>query len=104
VAKAQAAAAAARSAARSRHIRLVARRILEGTANPDSKGLLLHGREYQPSVRSDFDPLVLDGLIRLARLAGTVADALRECPDAKVRRSAAVVAARAHPIRAAFDD
>jgi hypothetical protein len=66
--------------------------------------LLLHGREYQPSVRSDFDPLVLDGLIRLARLAGTVADALRECPDAQVRRSAAVVAARAHPIRAAFDD
>ena len=48
--------------------------------------------------------MVLDGLLRLARLAGTVADALRDCPDASVRRSAAVLAARAHPLRATFDD
>jgi hypothetical protein len=81
-----------------------AQRILDGTANPDGVGLLLRGLEYQPSLREDFDPLVVDALIRLARLAGTVADALRECPDARARHSAAVLAARAHPIRAAFDD
>jgi hypothetical protein len=65
---------------------------------------LLRGREYQPAARADFDLIVLDALMRIARLAGTVADALRECPDSSVRRSAAVVAARAHPLRAAFDD
>jgi len=65
---------------------------------------LLRGLEYDPLARADFDPLVLDALIRLARLAGTVADALRDCPDADVRRSAAVLAARAHCLRAAFDD
>ena len=104
MAEAPAAAAAAHSAARVRHIRLVARRVLEGTTNPDGAGLLLKGREYQPSFRADFDPLVLEGLLRLARLAGTVADALRDCPDPQVRRSAAVLAARAHPLLAAFDD
>ena len=66
--------------------------------------MLLRGREYQPSFRSDFEPVVLDGLLRLARLAGTVADALRDCPEASVRRSAAMLAARAHPLRATFDD
>jgi hypothetical protein len=55
-------------------------------------------------MRGDFDPLVLDALIRLAHLAGVAADTVRECPDAGVRRSAAVLAARAHPIRTAFDD
>jgi hypothetical protein len=89
---------------RRRQIEGVAQAVLHGTANPDGAGLLLRGQEYQPAPRGDFDPLVLDGLVRLARLAGTVADALRECPDASVRRSAAVLAARAHPIRAAFDD
>ena len=54
--------------------------------------------------RTDLDPLVVAVLIRLARLAGTVADTLAECPDARVRRSTALLAARAHPIRAAFDD
>jgi hypothetical protein len=53
--------------------------------------------------RADVEPLVLDALSRLARLAGTVADTLRDCPDVRVRRSAAVLAARAHPIRVAFD-
>jgi len=78
--------------------------VLNGTANPEGAGLLLRGREYQPALREELDSQLLDGLIRLARLAGTVADALGECPDAQVRRSAAVLAARAHPIRAAFDD
>ncbi len=66
--------------------------------------MLLRGREYQPFSRTDFDPLVLEGMLRLARLADSVADRLRDCPDPKVRRSAAIVAARAHPLLAAFDD
>ncbi len=103
VAKASAAAAAAPDPQRLR-IQRVARQILHGTANPDGVGLLVRGREYQPATRADFDPLVLDALIRTARLAGKVADLLRDCPDARVRRSAAVMAARAYPIRAAFDD
>jgi hypothetical protein len=64
----------------------------------------VRGQEYQPLLREDFDPRVLDGLLRLARLAATVADGLRECPDGSVRRSAAVLAARAHPLLAAFDE
>jgi hypothetical protein len=78
--------------------------VLQGTANPDGRGLLLRGREYEPVLRSDLDPFVVGVLVRLARLAGSVADALRECPDPAVRRSAAILAARAHPLRAAFDD
>jgi hypothetical protein len=95
--------AAARSTSAG-HIRLVAGRVLDGTANPEGTGLLLRGREFQPALRADFDSQVLAGLMRLARLAGTVADVLSECPDATARRSAAVLAARAHPLRAAFDD
>jgi hypothetical protein len=44
------------------------------------------------------------GVLRLARLASEVAETLRDCRDARVRRSAAVLAARAHPLRVAFDD
>jgi hypothetical protein len=55
-------------------------------------------------LREDIDPQVVDAVVRLARLAGEVAETLRECPDPLVRRSAAVLAARAHPIRVAFDD
>jgi hypothetical protein len=78
--------------------------VLAGTANPDGPGLLLRGHEYQPLPRQELDLLVVGALVRLARLAGSAADALRECPDPAVRRSAAILAARAHPIRAAFDD
>ena len=77
--------------------------MLDGTANPDGPGLLVRGREYQPLLRQALDPFVVDAVIRLARLAGSVADALRDCPDPAVRRSAAILAARAHPLRAAFD-
>jgi hypothetical protein len=85
-------------------VRREAARILDGTANPDGEGLLVRGREYQPMTRREFEPLVLESLVRLARLAGRVADVLRDCPDAQVRRSAAILAARAHPLRVAFDD
>jgi hypothetical protein len=46
---------------------------------------------------------VVNGLVRLARLAESVSHVLREHPDAEVRRSAAVLAARAHPLLAALD-
>jgi hypothetical protein len=64
----------------------------------------VRGQEFRPVFREDFEPRVIDGVLRLARLAGEVAEALRDCPDPLVRRSVAVLAARAHPIRVAFDD
>ena len=78
--------------------------MLDGTANPDGPGLLVRGDEYQPLLRQDLEPFVVGALIRMARLAGSAADALRDCPDPDVRRSAAILAARAHPVRVAFDD
>jgi len=45
----------------------------------------------------------VNGLLRLARLAQSISQVLREHPDAGVRRSAAVLAARAHPLLAALD-
>jgi hypothetical protein len=45
----------------------------------------------------------VDAVVRLAHLAESLAELLRDCPDASVRRSAAVLAARAHPVRAALD-
>jgi len=99
VAKASAAAAAAAR----RRIQRIATRVLRGTANPDGAGLIERGREYQPLLVEDLDPLIIGALIRMARLAGSAADALRECPDPAVRRSVAVLAARAHPILVAFD-
>jgi hypothetical protein len=78
--------------------------VLDGAANPDGPGLLVRGHEYQPLLRQDLDALIVSALIRMARLAGSAADVLRECPDPAVRRSAAILAARAHPIRVAFDD
>jgi hypothetical protein len=110
---------AAEAAAARRRIERVAARVQQGTANSDGPGLLERGREYQPVLREDFDragrstsalaaaeldAFGLAAVIRMARLAGSVADALRECPDRAVRRSAAVLAARAHPVRVAFDD
>lgn len=78
--------------------------MLNGTANPAGLGLLERGHEYQPLLRQDLDPSVVAALIRMARLAVSVAEALCECPDPGVRRSAAVLAARAHPVLAAFDE
>jgi hypothetical protein len=44
------------------------------------------------------------GVLRLCRLASAAADALADCPNGAVRRSAAVLAARAHPLRVGLDD
>jgi hypothetical protein len=61
---------------------------------------LRRGLEYQPVTRADLEPRLVESLIRLARLADSVAESLREHPDSAVRRSAAILAARAHPVRA----
>ena len=84
-------------------MRRQAQRIWSATANPDGPGLLERGLEYEPRDAKAFEPVVVAGLVRLARLAETVGDTLREYPDADVRRSAAILAARAHPVLAAFD-
>jgi hypothetical protein len=101
---AKASAAVAAEAVARKRFRQLAAQLLDGTANADGAGLLVRGQEYQPQLRQDFDPLVVGLLLRMARLAATAADALRDCPDPEVRRSAAVLAARAHPLRAAFND
>jgi hypothetical protein len=85
-------------------VRRTAARVLDGTANPDGPGLLVRGLEYQPLLRQDFDPNVIEPLLRLAHLAETVAEHVRDCPDPAVRRSVAVLSARAHPLVAAFDE
>ena len=96
--------AKASAAAAARALRREAAQLWEGTANPDGPGFLKRGQEFRPVFRHDFEPRVVDAMVRLARLAGEVAETLRDCPDPLVRRSAAVLAARAHPIRVAFDD
>jgi hypothetical protein len=80
-----------------------ARRIWSATANPDGPGLLERGRDFQPTDVHELDAVVVDALLRVARLAESVAETVRDCPDPSVRRSAAVLAARAHPIRVALD-
>jgi hypothetical protein len=65
--------------------------------------VLEYGREYTPTRGTAFDQDVTRALVRLARLAEDVSRVLRDHPDPLVRRSAAVLAARAHPIRAALD-
>jgi hypothetical protein len=86
-----------------RRIERIAASVWEGTANFDGAGMLMRGREYQPVLREDLEARVVEPLIRLARLGDSVAAGLSECPDPAVRRSAAVLAARAHPVLVAFD-
>jgi hypothetical protein len=80
------------------------RRILDGTADPDGRGLLLRGLEFAPRARCDFDPRLIEDLLRLSRLAESLGSSLASHPDPLVRRSAALLGARAHPLCAAFDD
>ena len=74
------------------------------TAAADGPGLLLRGLEGQPVRRDELDPLIASSLVRLTRLAAHVADRLRHHPDLHVRRTAALLAARGHPLLAALDD
>jgi hypothetical protein len=94
---------AAAAVAKASAARRVARRLWSATANPDGRGWFERGREYQPTPVDNFDPVIVDAIARLARLADSVSETLRDHPDAQVRRSAALLAARAHPILAALD-
>ncbi|MBV9596066.1 MAG: hypothetical protein JOZ87_04340 [Chloroflexi bacterium] len=89
--------------ARASAARAAARRLWSATANPDGRGWLERGREYTPTRVDEFDPVVLEAIGRLARLADSVSETLREHPEVEVRRSAAILAARAHPIVAVLD-
>jgi hypothetical protein len=89
--------------ARASAARRAASRLWSATANPDGRGWLERGREYHATPLRAFDPTVVDAIGRLARLADSVSQTLREHPDVEVRRSAAILAARAHPILAALD-
>jgi hypothetical protein len=64
---------------------------------------LERGCEFQATRREDFDPGVIEAVVRLARLAASLGEVLGDCPDARVRRSAAILAARAHPVQGALD-
>jgi hypothetical protein len=56
-----------------------------------------------PTPVEEFDPVVVQAIGRLARLADSASQTLRDHPDLEVRRSAAILAARAHPILAVLD-
>lgn len=66
--------------------------------------MLERGREFTPMFRADLDAVVVDALVRLARLSDVIAGELRDCPEPAVRRAAAVLAARGHPILAGLGD
>src|SRR5206468_7965187 len=89
--------------AKAQAVRAAAERLWSATANPDGSGLLERGREFEPFRQDAYDPVALDAVLRLARLSGRVVEMLRDCPDEHARRSAALLAARAHPVLAAFD-
>jgi hypothetical protein len=88
-------------ARRCREVQHAAARLWSATANPDGPGWLFRGLEFDPTPAPAVEhTLVVEALVRLARLSESVAEELRDCPDPTVRRSAAVLAARAHPILA----
>jgi len=90
-------------AARALAVRAAARRIWSATANPEGRGWLERGREFQPTLPGSLDSVAIEAIGRLARLADSLSQTLRDHPDSSVRRSAAILAARAHPILAALD-
>ena len=85
------------------------RQLLAATADPEGQGLLLRGLEYQPRSLADLsaeDPtlaVALEGSLRLARIATAAAEVVRDHPHPQVRRAAAVLSARAHPLLAAAE-
>jgi hypothetical protein len=83
--------------------------MLEASADPDARGLVLRGREHQPLLVHDMAPdsaqgVAARGLLRLATLAEELIDGpLFEHPSPSVRRAVAVLAARAHPLRVGLE-
>lgn len=82
-----------------------ARRLLDGTADPDGRGLALRGEEMLPFRLANLPDgsamaIAASGLERLARLQDEVGARLRDHPDPAIRRAAALLAVRAHPLLA----
>lgn len=82
-----------------------ARRLLDGTADADGRGLAPRGEEMRPFRLADLPAgsaiaVAASGLVRLARLQDEVGVLLRDHPDATIRRAAALLAVRAHPLLA----
>lgn len=80
-----------------------AERLLRAVANPDGPGLLLPGEEATPLTMANLTPgtplaEAASGLLRLARVAGDASELLQDHPDPRVRRSMALLTARAYPI------
>lgn len=82
-------------------------RLLEGVADLDGRGLVLDC-EMQPVRRSSLPhgstlAQAAEGLLRIAAVAEKAAELLRDHPDPSVRRACALLAARAHPLRAGLE-
>jgi len=93
--------------------RAAARKLLQATADADGRGLLLRGHEFAPLSAADLAgpaggerlaARLVEPMRRLARLGDAVGTRLLDHPDAHVRRSAAIVAARAYPLLLGLDD
>lgn len=72
-------------------------------ADTGGRGLLLRGEEVTPIRVADLAEgsamqVAAAAMLRLGVVAQRAAELLRDHPDADVRRSAAVLAARAHPL------
>jgi hypothetical protein len=64
--------------ARAAAVRAAARRIWSATANPDGPGLLERGREFETTRIDELEPQVVELVVRLARLAESVAEVQRD--------------------------
>ncbi|GAC1314812.1 MAG: hypothetical protein NVSMB2_04890 [Chloroflexota bacterium] len=108
MAKAEAAAAAVAAAdprsARKRRVRREATRLFSASGDTEPTGLVLAGDEFERARLDTFDPVVLDAVTRLARLAASLCETLGSHPDGDVRRSVALLAARAHPLLLGLDE
>lgn len=104
VAAAAPVAAADRRSERNRRVRREAARLFSAAGDTEPNGLVLPGSEFDRATVEDFDPVVLDAVSRLARLSASLSEPLGNHPDAQVRRSAAILAARAHPLLLGLDE
>ena len=103
-ARAAAAAAADRATARTRRFRRDAGRLFSAAGETEPTGLILAGAGAGRARLESFDPRVVTAVTRLARLAASLTETLGDHPDAAVRRSVAILAARAYPVLLGLDE
>lgn len=80
-----------------------------GYADPARQAVLLRGEEHAPLRIEDVRAgtalgVAVEGVLRVARLAEAEGVRFQEHPDPLVRRAAATLAARAHPVRVGLGD